>query len=106
MIEPLQELLAIRRHIKAEQERKEEEEIEKKNTVDHSKSMHGHYGFNEPFTGRIPFDLTWTTPNIEKNKVSGSLESYQPFIPALNYNLDELISKPNEPDVLKELEKL
>lgn len=103
MIEPLQELIALKKHIKAEQERNEEEEKEKTAATDNVKnsSHHSCRGFSKPFTGTIPFDFTWTTPNIEKNKVSGSLESYQPFIPHLNYKLDELISKPNEPDVLK-----
>lgn len=90
--------------MKAEQERNEEEEREKKEATDNTKSTsNAHYGrgFNEPFTGEIPFDLTWTTPNIAKGKVTGSLESYQPFIPSLNYELDELISKPNEPEIFK-----
>lgn len=101
--DPVKELVAIKKHMKAEQERHEEEEKEKKETNDAAKKSTQRFarGFTEPFTGTIPFDLKWTTPNIKKTKVSGSLESYQPFIPPLNYKLDELISKPNEPDVLK-----
>lgn len=100
MIEPLQELLALKRHLKGEQERNDEEEKERNAASDTEKNRNHGRGFSEPFTGTIPFDLTWPTPKIEKNKVSGSLESYQPFIPPLNYKLDELVSKPNEPDVL------
>lgn len=101
MPDPVKELVAIKKHMKAEQERQAEEEKEK-NTAAAKKSTHRFgRGYSEPFTGTIPFDLTWTTPNIRKTKVSGSLESYQPFIPPLNYNLNELISKPNEPDVFK-----
>lgn len=93
----------MKRHIRAEKERNEEEEREKRNaTIDTPKNSYDNYGrgFSEPFTGTIPFDLTWTTKNIEKRKI-GSLESYQPFIPPLNYKLDELIAKPNEPDAFK-----
>lgn len=102
MIEPVQELRALKKHLKGEQEKNDEEEKEKNATSDTVKNSTHQYGrgFSEPFTGTIPFDLTWPTPKIERNKVSGSLESYQPFIPPLNYKLDEVVSKPNEPDVL------
>lgn len=99
VVDGVRELIAIKKHITAEQQRNEEEEKEKKATSDGTKKSTYRHG--EPFTGTIPFDLTWTTPNIKKNKVSGSLESYQPFIPPLNYKLPELIPKPHEPEVFK-----
>lgn len=104
VIEPLKDLIAMKRHIKAEKERHEEEEREKTSAADTPKNdSHSNYGrgFSKPFTGTIPFDLTWTTKNIEKKKI-GSLESYQPFIPPLNYKLDELVPKPNVPDVFRD----
>lgn len=114
MIEPLRELIALKKHMKAEQERNEEEERQRKDGTDTITDSSHHYGrgFAEAFTGTIPFDFKWTSPSVEKSKITGSLVSYQPFVPALNYSLDELISKPNEPEVLKkwktvnDLEKL
>lgn len=103
VVEPLKELIAIKKHMKAEQEKSEEEARQKKrssDTIPDEDRQHGR-GFAEPFKGTIPFDFAWTVPSIEKNEISGTLESYQPFIPPLSYNLDELISMPNEPEILK-----
>lgn len=85
--------------MKAEQEEKDKDSAAA-DTVTDNDDTYGR-GFARPFTGTIPFELTWSQPNIVKSKVSGPLASCQPFIPALNYNLNELISKPSQPDVLK-----
>lgn len=88
----------MKKHMKAEQEEKEKDSADSTGKVNDDTSGRG---FAKPFTGTIPFELAWSQANIVKNKISGPLASYQPFIPALNYNLNELISKPSEPDVLK-----
>lgn len=99
---PLKDLIAMKKHMKAEQA--EKEKYGSTDTVKNSNDAPGR-GFAKPFTGTIPFELTWNAPNITTSKISGPLASYQPFIPALNYNLDELISKPSEPDVLKTMKE-
>ncbi|KAG4072283.1 hypothetical protein HA402_004215 [Bradysia odoriphaga] len=98
---PLHDLIAMKKHMKAEQARNEEEEKNSAAGTSSSNKVTYSGGFAEPFTGTIPFELTWSQPNIVNSKISGPLASYQPFIPALNYKLDELISKPGEPAALK-----
>lgn len=98
-MEPLREIIALKRHIKAEQERTEQEDQQRSegNILDSGDDR----GFAEPFTGTIPFDFSWMAQSCEKKPITGSLVAYQPFIPPLNYNLGELISKPAEPEDLK-----